>query len=150
MSAIVLNTLMMPTHANHFGNVHGGVIMKLADEAAAIAAMRHAQRPAVTVAIDSMSFREPVHVGDVVTCTAEVSYVHRSAMEVSVIVHAENPVTGEKTHTNSAYLVFAALGPDGRPTSVPPLALETLEDRKSFALAEERQRTRLARRERSA
>lgn len=142
---MTLNTLMMPEHANHFGNVHGGVIMKLVDEAAAIAAMRHAQRPAVTVAMDSMSFKQPVHVGDLLTCDACVTYTHKSSMEVEVHVTAEDPVSGTATHTNSAYLVFVALGPDGRATRVPPLELETESDRERFAEGQERQDLRLER-----
>lgn len=147
-SHVTLNTLMMPEHANHFGNVHGGVIMKLADEAAAIAAMRFAGRPAVTVAIDSMNFKEPVHVGDLVTCEARVTYTHKSSMEVEVQVSAENPISGEVTHTNSAFFVFVALGPDGRSRPVPALLRETAEDEERFAEGQKRQQRRLdARRE---
>jgi uncharacterized protein (TIGR00369 family) len=148
-SQIILNTLMMPEHANHFGNVHGGIIMKLADEAAAIAAMRHAQKPAVTVAMDSMTFKEPVHIGEIVRCTATITYAHRSSMEVTVEVCAEEPISGKLTHTNSAHLVFVALGPDGRPSAVPDLLLETEEDRENFAAAERRQQARLERRAQS-
>ncbi len=143
-SRIVLNTLMMPEHANHFGNVHGGIITKLCDEAAAIAAMRHAGLPAVTVAIDSMTFQKPVRIGDLVTCTAWVSYVHKSSMEVTVLVHAENPITGERSYTNSAFLVFVALGGDGRPTEVPELALESDDERNAYAAGKARQEHRLA------
>src|SRR5690606_33762235 len=131
-SQIILNTLMMPEHANHFGNVHGGIIMKLADEAAAIAAMRHAQKPAVTVAIDSMTFQNPVHIGEIVRCTATLTFAHRSSMEVTVEVCAEEPITGRLTHTNSAHLVFVALGDDGRPSTVPDLQLETEEERRAY------------------
>jgi uncharacterized protein (TIGR00369 family) len=145
-SQVVLNTLMMPEHANHFGNVHGGIIMKLADEAAAIAAMRHAQKRAVTVAMDSMTFKQPVQIGDVVTCTAHVTYVSKSSMEVNVEVHAENPISGHVTHTNSAYLVFVALDDAGRPGAVPPLALETDQDRAEYARGEARQKARLSQR----
>jgi len=137
---------MMPEHANHFGNVHGGIIMKLADEAAAIAAMRHAQKRAVTVAMDSMTFKQPIQIGDVVTCTAHVTYVSKSSMEVNVEVHAENPISGQVTHTNSAYLVFVALDDAGRPGAVPPLALETDRDRAEYAGGEARQKARLSQR----
>jgi uncharacterized protein (TIGR00369 family) len=140
---------MMPEHANHFGNVHGGIIMKLADETAAIAAMRHSQKPSVTVAMDSMTFRQPVQVGDLLTCTAHVTYVHKSSMEVSVEVHAENLVTGEVTHTNSAFLVFVALDPGGRPGRVPPLLLQTPDDREAWEAAEKRQKYRLSQRRKS-
>jgi len=142
-SQIVLNTLMMPEHANHFGNVHGGIIMKLADEAAAIAAMRHAQKPAVTVAMDSMTFRRAVHIGEIVTCTATLSYVHNSSMEVTVDVTAEEPITGKTTYTNSAYLVFVALDADGRPSHVPPLLLTTELEHRRFAEGQARQARRL-------
>lgn len=148
-SIIILNTLMMPEHANHFGNVHGGIIMKLADEAAAIAAMRHAQKPAVTVAMDSMTFKQPVQIGDVVTCTAKVTFTHETSMEVGVTVHAENPITGTVTHTNSAYIVFVALDPTGRPAKVPELLLETEEERAEYVHAEQRQAERLRRRKES-
>jgi uncharacterized protein (TIGR00369 family) len=137
---------MMPEHANHFGNVHGGIIMKLADEAAAIAAMRHAQKPAVTVAMDSMTFKQPVHIGEIVRCTATVTYAHKSSMEVSVDVCAEEPITGKLTHTNSAHLVFVALDENGRPSAVPQLVLETEEDRLAFEEAVGRQEDRLKRR----
>ncbi len=121
--------------------------MKLADETAAIAAMRHAQQPAVTVAIDSMTFREPVNVGDLLTCTAHVTYVHKSSMEVGVVVHAENLLTGLVTHTNSAYLVFVALSKEGRPAAVPGLHLETEEERREYEKAQERQSYRLSQRQ---
>src|SRR5262245_3193853 len=120
-SEISLNQLMLPEHANALGNVHGGVIMKMVDEAGAIAAMRHARRPCVTIAIDSMTFKQPVHVGELMVCQARVSYVGRSSIEVQVTVHAENLLTREITHTNSAYVVYVALGGDGKPTGAPPL-----------------------------
>jgi len=145
-SQIVLNTLMMPEHANHFGNVHGGIIMKLADEAAAIAAMRHAQKPAVTVAMDSMTFREPVQIGEIVTCTARITYTHRSSMEVTVDVTSEDPISGALTETNSARLVFVALDENGRPSPVPEILLETDLDRRRYAEGETRQQARLSER----
>ena len=112
-SEISLNQLMLPEHANALGNVHGGVLMKMVDEAGALAAMRHAQRPCVTIAIDSMIFKQPVHVGQLMVCQARVTYVGRSSIEVQVLVHAENLLTREVTHTNSAFLVYVALGSDG-------------------------------------
>ena len=146
-SAVTLNTLMMPEHANHLGNVHGGVLMKLVDEAAAITAIRHAQKPAVTVAVDSMTFRQPVQVGDLVTCAAQVVYVNRSSMEIGVHVTAENLLTGVVTHTNSAFLVFVAIGPDGKAQQVPGLVLGTDDERRAFAEGQIRQQKRLERRQ---
>jgi uncharacterized protein (TIGR00369 family) len=136
---------MMPADANPSGNVHGGVILKIADEAAAICAMRHAQRVCVTVAIDSVSFHSPVHVGELLALQASLSYVGRTSMEIRVAVHAENPITGIVTHTNSAYFVFVALDEAGAATLVPPVELETDEERAHFAAGKERQAQRLAR-----
>ncbi|MDF3068143.1 MAG: hypothetical protein K0R38_3744 [Polyangiaceae bacterium] len=144
-SEISLNQLMLPEHANAFGNVHGGVIMKMVDEAGAIAAMRHARKPCVTIAIDSMTFKQPIHVGQLMVCQARVSYVGRSSIEVQVLVHAENLLTREVTHTNSAYVVYVALSADGKSSSAPELVLETEEDARLFAEGQERQRRRTGR-----
>ncbi len=144
-SEIVLHHFMMPEHANPLGNVHGGIIMKMVDEAGGLCAMRHAQRPAVTIAIDSMTFHSPVHVGDLVMLYARVNYVGRTSMEVGVRVVAENPITGEQTHTNSAFLVYVALDEHGKPTTVPRLILETGEEHRRWNAAKERQAQRLNR-----
>ena len=143
-SRVMLHHLMTPEHANALGNVHGGVIMRLVDECGAICAMRHAHRPCVTIAIDSMTFREPVHVGALLMCEARVSYVGRTSIETHVRVHSENPITGQTTHTNSAFVVYVALDDDGRPCAVPELDLDSDEARKHFAEGEERQRHRVA------
>lgn len=142
-SRITLSQLMHPEHTNLLGNVHGGWIMKLADEAGALACMRHAQRKVVTVAIDSMVFREPIRIGDLVILNAEVSFTGRTSMEAAVEVVAENPVTGEQTHTNTAYLVYVALDDEGRPTAVPPLRADTEEEKQKLERARERQERRL-------
>jgi uncharacterized protein (TIGR00369 family) len=143
VSRIMLSQLMHPEHANLLGNVHGGWVMKLVDEAGALACMRHAQKKVVTVAIDSMTFRQPIKIGDLVILKAEVSYTGRTSMEAAVEVHAENPLTGEQTHTNTAYLVYVALDDEGRPTTVPPLLAETEEERGKMQRAQERQERRL-------
>ena len=145
-SQITLNQLMLPEDANHMGNVHGGVVMKLVDNTGGLCAMRHAQHQVVTVAIDSMTFYSPVHVGDVLTLNASLNWVGRSSMEVGVRVVAENPLTGECTHTNTAFLVYVALDDKGQPIEVPPLILETDEERRRWADAELRQKRRLERR----
>src|SRR5512145_560869 len=142
-SRVTLSQLMHPEHANLLGNIHGGWIMKLVDEGGALACMRHSQRKVVTVAIDSMVFRQPIRIGDLVIINAEVSYVGRTSMEAEVIVSAENPITGERTHTNTAYLVYVALDDDGRPTSVPPLKVETEDEKRRMEKAQERQQRRL-------
>jgi uncharacterized protein (TIGR00369 family) len=142
-SRITLSQLMHPEHANLLGNVHGGWIMKLVDEAGALACMRHAQRKVVTVAIDSMVFRQPIRIGDLIILNAEVSYAGRTSMEAEVHVSAENPVTGERTYTNTAYLVYVALDDEGRPTTVPPLKAENEEEKRRMEKAQERQERRL-------
>jgi uncharacterized protein (TIGR00369 family) len=143
-SRVYLSQLMQPEHANNHGNVHGGWIMKLVDEAGALACMRHAQRRVVTVAVDSFVFREPIKIGDLVTLTAEVTYTGRTSMEAEVQVIAENPITGERTHTNTAYLVYVGLDEENHPTTVPQLVLETNEDRSRYEQAKLRQQRRIA------
>ncbi len=142
-SRTILSHFMMPGDANPLGNVHGGIIMKLVDEAGGIAASRHSRRNTVTVAVDSMSFLKPIYVGTLVTFEARLTYVGRTSMEVEVRVEAENLLTGERTHTNTAYLVYVALDEHGKPTPVPPLILETNEEKQLAEEAKERQRIRL-------
>ncbi len=138
-SRVTISQLMQPEHANNLGNVHGGWIMKLVDEAGALACMRHAQQRVVTVAVDQMVFRQPIRISDLVTLTAEVSYVGHTSMEAEVQVTAENPITGECTHTNTAYLVYVALDEDGVPIPVPPLIVENEEQRRRMEEGRERQ-----------
>ncbi len=141
-SRVVLSSLMGPQDANGHGNVHGGVIMKMVDEVGALAAMRHARAPVVTIVMDSMTFMEPIRVGYLVECTAELTYVGRTSMEVAVEVRTENPITGDSSMTNQAFLVYVALNPDGRPTPVPGLSYETDAERQRAADAEARQQYR--------
>src|SRR5512138_3395527 len=142
-SRVTLSQLMHPEHGNLLGNVHGGWIMKLVDEAGALICMRHAQCKVVTVAIDSMVFRNPIRIGDLVILNAEVTYTGRTSMEAEVQVLAENPITGARTHTNTAYLVYVALDDVGRPTSVPGLIAETEDEKRRMEKARERQERRL-------
>ena len=127
-SKSIISQVMLPNDANPMGNVHGGSVMKLADVSAAVAAMRHCGRQVVTVALDHMSFLEPVYIGDLVTLTSQVEYVGRSSMLVRVQVEAENPASGRKVHTSSCVLTFVALGDDGKPVPVPPLSANTKEE----------------------
>jgi len=143
-SRVTLSQLMHPEHANLLGNVHGGWIMKLVDKAGALACIRHAQKKVVTVAIDSMTFRQPIRIGDLIILNAEVTYTGRTSMEVEVQVLAENPVTGEQTHTNNAYLVYVALDDEGRPTNVPGLITETDKEKERMAQAKKRQAYRIS------
>ncbi len=146
-SQVTLTLLMGPVDANIMGNVHGGILMKLCDEAGGMAATKHASRPAVTVAVDSMTFHSPVHIGNLVTVHAQINWVGRSSMEARVVVTAENVLTNQVTHTNTAYFVYVALDNAGKPTAVPPLIVRTDEEKARFARAEKRQSERLQRRE---
>jgi uncharacterized protein (TIGR00369 family) len=143
-SRVTLSQLMHPEHANLLGNVHGGWIMKLVDEAGALACMRHAQKKVVTVAIDSMTFHQPIKIGDLVILNAEVTYVGRTSLEAEVQVIAEQPITGERTHTNTAYLLYVALDDEGRPTTVPALIIETEEEKQRMEQAKKRQAYRIS------
>ncbi len=142
-SSITISQLMQVEHSNTLGNVHGGWIMKLVDEAGALACMRHAQHRVVTVAVDQMTFQHPIRIGDLVVLKAQVSYVGRTSMEAEVQVYAENPVTGEKRTTNTAYLVYVALDDDGKPIEVPGLLLGTKDEKKRFDEGKARQLHRL-------
>jgi len=147
-SQITISQLMQLTDANPVGNVHGGVILRLMDEVGGIAAARHAGRPVVTVAIDSVAFYSSVYVGNLVTLKASVNYVGRTSMEVGVRAEAMDVLSGQITHTNSAYLVYVALDENGQPVEVPPLIAETAEEeqrlRDGQRRQEERKRRRLA------
>jgi uncharacterized protein (TIGR00369 family) len=143
-SHVTIAQLMHPEHANSLGDVHGGWIMKLVDEAGGLACMRHAGKHAVTVAVDHMVFREPVSIGDLVILDAEVTYAGHTSMELEVQVVAEKPLTGQRTHTNTAYLVFVALDENGRPSPVPPLLAENPAEKARLEAAQKRQAHRLA------
>lgn len=146
-SSVTLTQMMEVTDANVAGNVHGGVIMRLVDTAAALAAIRHAGGLAVTVSLDEMSFLEPVHIGDVVTLRASVNDVGTTSMECGVRVESEDPITGHRVHAASAYLVFVAIDDDGRPRPVPPLVAGTETEQRRQREAKLRRQTRMAHRE---
>lgn len=122
----------MPHQVNNLGHVFGGELLSMVDRAAAVAAMRHAGRPCVTVSIDRVDFREPIFAGELVTCRARVNYVGRTSMEVGVQVVAENLLTGVKRNTNTCYLTFVAIDEHHRPCPVPPLELAGPEDERRF------------------
>lgn len=145
-SRVELVHLMGPGQANGLGNVHGGVIMMMADEAGALAAMRHANSYVVTVVMDSMTFIEPILVGQIVRASAELTYAGRTSMEARVDVTAENPLTGARTRTNTAYLVYVAIDSLHRPRTVPPLVATTPEEQAIMDEARERQEYRKAQR----
>jgi len=133
--------------ANSAGYVHGGTVMKLCDEVAGLAAVRHSRCRVVTAGMDRMTFMEPIHIGELVTFTASVNAAWRTSMEVGVRVDAEQPRDGTVRHTNTAYLTMVALDDDGRPTEVPPLETESELERRREREAQTRRRNRLAERD---
>src|SRR5438046_6293415 len=117
LSHTTIAEVMMPHMANVLGNVHGGVLLGMMDRVAAVSAIRHAQRTCVTVSVDRVHFREPIHVGELVTMFSSVNYAHRTSIEVGIRVEAENLITGVKRHTNSCYFTFVAIDENGRPVT---------------------------------
>ena len=141
--------LALPTDVNVLGNVLGGKVMHLVDLAGAMAAIRHARRPVVTAAVDSLEFLHPVHVGQLIVLRSSVNRAFHTSMEVGVQVETENLMTGQKLHTCSAYLTFVALDESGKATVVPPVIPETEEENRRYREAGERRAHRLATRSRS-
>jgi acyl-CoA hydrolase len=133
--------------ANSAGFVHGGVVMRMCDEAAGIAAIRHCGSRVVTAGVDRMTFLHPVYVGELLRCVASVNAVWRTSMEVGVKVEAENAVTGEVHATSTAYLTMVAVDEQGRPRPVPPLVVEGPIEERRQREAETRRRNRLTERE---
>src|SRR5579884_3239309 len=133
--------------ANSAGNVHGGTVMKLCDEAAGIAAIRHSHCRVVTAGMDRMTFLIPMRMGELVTFRAAVNAVWRTSMEVGVRVEAEDPRSGEIRHTSTAYLTMVALDEAGRPKAVPALELTTPTQERRHREAQLRRRNRLAERD---
>lgn len=146
-SSVTLVYQMTQQDANLSGNVHGGVVMKHIDTAAGIVAARHASRNVVTASIERLDFHSPVFIGDLLSVKASLNMVGRTSLEVGVRVEAENFLTGEVRHTASAYLTFVALD-QGHPTEVPPLILETEEERRRYREALARRDLRLAEKQR--
>lgn len=135
------------TDANSAGNIHGGMIMKLADEVAGLAAIKYSGQRVVTVGMDRMVFRVPIYVGELVTLRATVNAAWRTSMEVGVRVEAENPFLGDARHTNTAYLTMVALDEQGRPAPVPPPSASTPDEHRRLREAAMRRANRLAERQ---
>jgi acyl-CoA hydrolase len=135
--------LMMPQHANVLGHVFGGVVLSMMDTTAAVSAIRHARLACVTVSVDRVDFREPIHVGDLVIMKSSVNFVGRTSMEIGVRVETENLVTGLRRHTNSCYLTFVAIDRNGKPVPVASLKPETPDEIRRFQAAKERRERRL-------
>ena len=146
-SASTLTQWMGVAHANTAGFVHGGTIMRMCDEVAGIAAVRHSGRRVVTAAMDRMTFLHPVFVGNLVTVRATVNAAWRTSMEVGVRVESEDIRSGETRHTSTAYLTMVALDDEGQPTEVPPIAARTQDEERREREAQLRRDNRLSERE---
>ena len=130
-----LTTLVMPHMQNVLGDLFGGHLLAMVDQAAAVAAIRHAGGPAVTASIGRVDFRERIPVGALVTCRASVDFVGTTSMDVSVEVYSENISTGERRHTHTAKVVFVAIDEHGKPKPVPRLVPETPEEHERYERA---------------
>ncbi len=149
-SSVIMAQMMIPQDANPAGNVHGGVVVKIIDEAAGVVAARHSRSNVVTASIDRMDFHNPVFVGDVLFFKASLNLVGKTSMEIGVRVEAENLITGVVRHAASAYLTYVALDLNGKPREVPPLILEADEERRRNIEAKQRRDVRLAEKKREA
>jgi acyl-CoA hydrolase len=142
-SETVMSELMMPQHANTMGNVFGGVILSLVDRVGAVCAIRHARCQCVTVSVDKVDFREPIHVGELITAYARVNFAGHTSMEVGVRVVAENVLSGEKRHTNACYVTYVALDENGQPAEVPPIVPQTPDEKRRYDRAAKRRANRV-------
>lgn len=145
-SRVEMTEIVLPEDSNPRGSIFGGRVLALIDKCAAVAALRHSRAEVVTVAMDSVEFRSAVRVGDILILEGRVNAAFGSSMEVEVDVHAEDPASGRRTLTTTAFVTMVAVGPDGRPCAIPPLAAETEDDRRRAAEAAGRRTARLSRR----
>lgn len=150
MSQHESSELIMPQDANILGHAFGGAIMSMVDKAAAVVAFRHARANCVTASIDRVDFKEPIHVGELVSCKASVNFVGMTSMEVGVRVESEDLISGVRRHTNTCYLTFVAIDRNGRPVPVPGLIPETDDQHRRYAAAQDRRRRRLEERQAEA
>ena len=134
----------MPVYANHYGSVHGGTILRLVDEAAFVAATKHARKNVVLASMDHMVFKHPVNIGDMLNIRARLCYVGRSSMDIEVEIEAEKLKEGRTLKVGSAYLTMVALNERGKPAEVPKIILKTAVDRTKSREAIARRRARLS------
>lgn len=142
-SKVQIAQVMMPEHSNAAGNVHGGYILKLVDQAGAIVAARHTHQNCVTASVDRMDFISPVYIGNLVFAMASINYTGKTSMEIGVRIEAECLKTGTHTHVGSAYLTFVALDENDKPTEIPQIIIETDEEKRRFNDAKKRREIRL-------
>ena len=144
LSHVEMTEMVLPQHTNAIGTVFGGTVMSWVDIAAASCAIRHCRTQVVTASIDAMHFLAPIRLGWIVTINAAVNFTAKTSCEVGVKVVAENPLTGERYHTASAYLTMVAVDKNTQPISMPPVLMETEEEIHRQNAAAERRKGRLA------
>jgi len=142
VSKVESRYIVMPQHANQYGTAFGGIIVSWIDVVASMSAQKHCATEAVTAGIDSISFKEPIFIGDHVVLKACVNYVGRTSMEVGVHIIKEDPVSGRKTEAMTAYLTFVALDKKKKPTPAGPLLPKTAEEKKNYENAKIRVQAR--------
>ncbi len=142
-SAAEFNHLVLPPDINAIGTVFGGRLMEWIDEAASVVAMRHCRNVAVTASMDALNFISPIRLGEIVILKSSVNYTHKTSMEIGVRIENENPKTGVRKHTASAYLTFVALDENGSSTEVPSLTCDTEDQKRRYKEGEERRAVRL-------
>lgn len=133
-----MTELVSPGMANFSGKMHGGELLKLLDKAALTCGMRYSGKYCVTLSVDKVVFREPIFIGEMVTLLATVNYTGRTSMEIGIKVIAENLKEKSVRHTNTCFFTMIAVDDDGKPTKVPPLVLNTEEQRGRWKSAEKR------------
>ena len=139
---LTMTVLMTPDKANFSGNVHGGTVLKYLDEVAYACASRYAGQYVVTLSVDQVMFKQPIHVGDLVTFMASVNYTGTTSLEVGIKVVTEDIRTRQTRHTNSCYFTMVAMDADRKPVPVPPWIPETAEEKRRFAQAQQRRQIR--------
>lgn len=143
-SWVEMTEIVLPHHTNAIGTVFGGTVMSWVDIAAAACALRHCRCQVVTASIDAMHFLAPIKLGWIVTLKAAINFTARSSCEVGVRINSENPLTGERFHTATAYLTFVGVDKNGKPIEIPQISPETPEEKQRAKAAEKRRTARLA------
>ncbi|AKQ33197.1 Acyl-CoA hydrolase [Candidatus Coxiella mudrowiae] len=142
--SLTITEIMTPEKVNFSGNIHGGYILKLIDQTAYACAARYSGHYVVTLSVDGVLFKQPIYVGELVTCYANVNYVGRSSMEVGIKIIAENLTTGEKRHTNSCYVTMVAVNKNLKPIEIKPLTINNEIEQRRFEEAKMRRQMRLS------
>jgi acyl-CoA hydrolase len=142
-SLVQMSLLMNKSHANIYGNVHGGIILKMADEVAYVCAVKHCGKPCVTASVDRVDFYYPINIGNLVTFLASVNYVGKTSMEIGVKVLAEDLFKRTSVHTNTCYFTMVAIDENRKPTEVPDIIIENDEQKRRYEEAIHRRQQRL-------